>query len=610
MSFNLRQFQWKSLLCSRWSHSAAASSATVQRTASLPNPPAKRYEAYSPYLNLGTSTPVETRSVLGLQGLMPAKVESLDLQKRRAMLQLRAKSTDMEKYLFMAHLRNTNVSLFYKLIFEELEELAPIIYTPTVGKACQEYSHIYPFLAPPGVPDGLYITKDSLPNLPQILRNYSEALSDKAAFQPEIAVISDGSRILGLGDLGMNGMGIPIGKLQLYVAGAGIDPRKTLPILLDLGTNNDALMKDDLYLGVKQKRPSDDVFYAAVDRTLDALYETYPNLLVQFEDWSTEHAFQLLSKYKETRFCFNDDIQGTGAVILAGLINAFRQVEKDTPVSQHRILFFGAGSAAIGVAKHICDYFILEHGMSEEQAKSMFWTVDSKGLVSDGRGDKLPEHKKYFSRKDNTGSGLKTLADIVQAIKPTTLIGLSSQPNKFDASVLQEMAKLNRRPIVFPLSNPKTQAECTFEAAMTHTDNRVIFASGTAFPPYKIPETGETKVPGQGNNVYVFPGIGLGGILSKSKHITNSMILAAAKGLANSLNDQERAQGDLYPSLKRIRDVSANVAAHVCKVAEQENQLQNKSLSGLSIEQLTNVMRKKMWEPETAQKLVENPSKL
>jgi malate dehydrogenase (oxaloacetate-decarboxylating)(NADP+) len=260
---------------------------------------------------------------------------------------------------------------------------------------------------------------------------------------------------------------------------------------------------------------------------LDALYETYPNLLIQFEDWSTEHAFQLLSKYKDTRFCFNDDIQGTGAVILAGLINAFRQVEKDTPVSQHRILFFGAGSAAIGVAKHICDYFILEHGMSEEQAKSMFWTVDSKGLVSDGRGDKLPEHKKYFSRKDNPGSGLKTLADIVQAIKPTTydkkfifmiitvllapviltallpltsLIGLSSQPNKFDESVLQEMAKLNRRPIVFPLSNPKTQAECTFEAAMTHTDNQVIFASGTAFPPYKIPETGETKVPGQGNN--------------------------------------------------------------------------------------------------------------
>ncbi|KAI8581865.1 hypothetical protein K450DRAFT_171585 [Umbelopsis ramanniana AG] len=558
---------------------------------------------------IGTSTPVAARSVLGLDGLMPNKVESLDVQKKRALVQLRSKSTDMEKYMFLAHLRNTNVSLFYKIVCDELSEMAPIIYTPTVGKACLEYSHIYPFLAPPGVPDGLYITKDSLPNLPQILRDYSAALSDQAAFQPEITVISDGSRILGLGDLGMNGMGIPIGKLQLYVAGAGIDPRKTLPILLDLGTNNDSLLNDEFYLGVKQTRPNDDEFYSAVDQTINALYETFPNILVQFEDWSTSHAFTLLQKYQNERFCFNDDIQGTGAVVLAGLINAFRQVAKDTPIENHRILFSGAGSAAFGVAKHICDYLIIEHGIPEEKAKAMFWTVDSKGLVYDGRGDKLPEHKRYFSRKDSVGSGTKSLSEIVKAIKPTTLIGLSSQPDSFDANVLQEMSKINHRPIIFPLSNPRTQAECSFEAAMTHTNNQVLFASGTAFPPYKIPETGEIKKPGQGNNVYVFPGIGLGSIVSKSKHITTSMVLAAAKGLANSLTPEEAARGDLYPSLNRIRDVSATVAAHVCKVAEQSNQLQNESLAGLSIDQLTKTMREKMWDPETAFHTVENIEK-
>ncbi|KAH8556457.1 malic enzyme [Umbelopsis sp. PMI_123] len=532
---------------------------------------------------------------------MPSKVESLDMQKKRALVQLRAKSSDMEKYMFLAHLRNTNVSLFYKIVCDELSEIAPIIYTPTVGKACMEYSHIYPFLAPPGVPDGLYITKDSLPNLPQYLRDYGAALSDKAAFQPEITVISDGSRILGLGDLGMNGMGIPIGKLQLYVAGAGIDPRKTLPILLDLGTNNDTLLNDEFYLGVKQKRPNDDEFYSAVDQTINALYETFPNILVQFEDWSTSHAFTLLNKYQNEKLCFNDDIQGTGAVVLAGLINAFRQVVKDTPIENQRILFSGAGSAAFGVAKHICEYLIREHGIPEEKAKAMFWTVDSKGLVYDSRGDNLPEHKQYFSRKDSVGGGTKSLLEIVKAIKPTT-----SQADSFNASVLQEMANINRRPIVFPLSNPRSRAECTFEAAMKHTNNQVLFASGTAFPAYKIPETGEVKIPAQGNNVYVFPGIGLGSIVSKSKHISTGMIIAAAKGLANSLNDKERARGDLYPSLDRIRDVSATVAAHVCMFAEQNNLLQNPSLAGLSVDQLTKAMREKMWDPETVFKTIDS----
>ncbi|KAI8377631.1 uncharacterized protein BYT42DRAFT_614297 [Radiomyces spectabilis] len=557
------------------------------------------------YDNQGTATNVEKRRALGLIGLLPTAVENLDIQKQRALHQLRSKSSMLEKYIFMAQLRNNHVQLFYKIVIDELEELAPIIYTPTVGTACLEYSHIYPFLAPPGVPDGLYLTDTDETTLCQAIRNYQPF----ADYSPEIAVISDGSRILGLGDLGVNGMGIPIGKLQLYVAGAGIDPRRTLPILLDLGTSNEKLRHHEFYLGLRQPRPCDDKFYPIVDKTLKALHQVYPDLLIQFEDWSSEHAFGLLEKYQYQMLCFNDDIQGTGAVILSGVMNAIKKVQAESSVAphDHRIVFYGAGSAGIGVARQIQEYFQVEHEIPEMEAKRMFWIVDTKGLITTDRGDKLAQHKVYFARDDNDGQQYKSLVDIINYVKPTALIGLSSVPGAFTPEVLTRMAELNRQPIVFPLSNPATQAECTFDQAMESTEYRVIFASGTAFPAYTIPSTGEVRIPGQGNNMYIFPGVGLGATLARPSYISDRMMFVAAKALADSLTPEELAQGWLYPSLQRIRTVSAEVAAAVCEEACREKVAKNKQLAACSSrDEILQYIIARMWSPTIEQKNTED----
>ncbi|KAI8339092.1 hypothetical protein BC941DRAFT_394514 [Chlamydoabsidia padenii] len=551
----------------------------------------------SSYENQGTVLTSDQKARWGINGLSPSRVETLDIQKRRAMRQLRSKSTPLEKYIFMAQMRTTHTHLFYKIVIEELEELAPVIYTPTVGTACLEYSNIYPFLAAPGVSDGLYLTHQE--DVVSMIKQYQPFPNEQ--FQPEIAVISDGSRILGLGDLGVNGIGIPIGKLQLYVAGAGIDPRKTLPIILDLGTNNQAFLKDDFYLGLRQQRPDDPQFYAAVEHVIQSIHQVYPDILIQFEDWSSEHAFGLLEKYQKKMLCFNDDIQGTGAVILSGVINAIRKVQKESGVlpPDHRVVFYGAGSAAIGVARQIQDYFQIEHGLSEDQAKKVFWIVDSKGLVTLDRGDKLAQHKVYYARKDNEGKQYKDLMEIIDYVRPTCLIGLSSIPGAFTPAILTRLGKLNEQPIVFPLSNPATQAECTFAQAMEATSNRVIFASGTAFPAYTV--DGKTYIPGQGNNMYIFPGLGLGAVLAKPSYISDRMIYAAAKALADSLLSEEVAQGWLYPSLHRIRQVSAIVAAAVCREALNEELARSPHLLALTSEpdaKILDLVVQQMWCPD------------
>ncbi|KAF9108612.1 hypothetical protein BGX27_008281 [Mortierella sp. AM989] len=531
------------------------------------NPQSIQQISKSPYLNQSTATSAELRNALHIQGLTPARIESFDIQKKRALAQLRSKSSDIEKYMFLAWLRNTNVRLFYGLVSDQLEETLPLIYTPTVGAACQNYSSIYPFLAPPGQPDGLFLSINDLPNLKQIIQNYNPYPQDPS-LTPQITVITDGSRILGLGDQGVGGMGIPVGKLQLYVAGAGVDPRRTIPITLDLGTNNQTKLDDEFYLGLRQKRVGDDKFFPFVDAVIEALTSLYPKILIQFEDFSSEHAFQLLDKYQPNKFCFNDDIQGTGAVILAGFMNAIGLA--GIPAKDHKILFFGAGSAAVGVAKQLSAYFENEHGMSEDQAREMVWLVDSKGLVTLDRGDKLAEHKLYFARKDNSGKQFPNIASVIDHVKPTALFGLSSQAGAFSEEVLKSMASLNDRPIVFPLSNPAYQAECSFEQAMVHTKGKVIFASGTAFPKYTDPNTGLISSPGQGNNMYIFPGLGLGGILAQPANISDRLIYSAARACAQALTDEERSQGLLYPVLPRIRQVSAEVAAAVITEAVAE----------------------------------------
>lgn len=427
----------------------------------------------------------------------------------------------------------------------------------------------------------------------EIIADYKQ----RSGETPDITVMTDGSRILGLGDLGLNGMPISMGKLQLYVAGAGVDPRKTLPIVLDFGTNNEKNLADEHYLGVREKRPDDKVFYNAVDQVLKSLIRAFPDLLVQFEDFSSEHAFGLLEEYQSKMLCFNDDIQGTGAVILSGLINAFRKVETESniPLSDHRIVFYGAGSAAIGVARQIQEYLELEHGLTEEQARQVFYICDSKGLVTADRGDCLAEHKVYYARHDNQGTQYQSLDDIINYVKPTTLIGLSSSTGAFSKSVLERMSQINDQPIVFPLSNPSTKAECTFEDAMKATNNKVVFASGTAFPAYIVPETKEVRMPGQGNNMYMFPGLGLGSIIAKPESITNRIILRAAMALADSLTEQERANGWLYPELSRIRDVSATVASAVVDQAVRDKISTVEELKSIKPSEYQNYVKDRMW---------------
>ncbi|KAJ2842672.1 hypothetical protein GGI22_007470, partial [Coemansia erecta] len=420
----------------------------------------------------GTAMPAEMRQALNLKGLVPASIEDFPKQELRAYEQLMSKSTNLEKYEFLAILRSTHVNLFFRLVIRHFKEIAPIIYTPTVGEACLNYSHIYPFLYPFRTSIGLFITLDDVNDIDTVIANYCSSSIDMV--HPEIAVITDGSRILGLGDLGVNGMGIPIGKLQLYVAAAGLNPRRTLPIVLDFGTNSKRYLNDPLYLGTRKERPDDKTFYEATETVLTALHRAFPELLVQFEDFSTDHAFGLLDQWRNKILCFNDDIQGTGCVILGGFISAVEQA--GIPAQDHRILFVGAGSAGVGVAKQLVEYFTVEHKIPEDKAKAMFWFVDSRGLITTNRGDKLAKHKVYFARNDNGDTQCESLADALEYVKPTALIGLSTIHKAFDEKILTRMSEINaeNRPIIFPLSNPETKAECSFEDAMRCTANRVL----------------------------------------------------------------------------------------------------------------------------------------
>ncbi|KAJ2784477.1 hypothetical protein H4R18_001099 [Coemansia javaensis] len=522
----------------------------------------------APLLSAGTALPRDVRAALRLKGLAPAAVEDFAAQEARAYEQLQSKGSDLEKYIFLSWLRNTNSGLFYRIVLGHLKEVAPIIYTPTVGQACQEFSHIYPFLAPPSAVDGLYIPLTEVDSIDEIIQNYLAAVP--AGCTPETAVITDGSRILGLGDLGMNGMGIPVGKLQLYVAAGGLDPARCLPIVLDFGTDTQKYLDDPLYLGLRQKRPADDEFYAAAEKVLGGLTRAFPDLFIQFEDFSTDHAFGLLERWGDRILCFNDDIQGTGSVILAGFISAIKQA--GIPARDQRILFVGAGSAGVGVAKQLVDYLVIEHGIPEDEARAMFWFVDSRGMITANRGDRLAEHKVYFARHDNGDTQCATLEDTVEYVRPTALIGMSTIYKAFSEPILARMDEMNptARPIIFPLSNPETKAECTFEEAMRCTGNRVLFASGTAFPEYTVPETGEVRVPGQGNNMYVFPPIGLGARLARPTRITDTLIFAVSKALSNTLTADETARGELYPRIERIRETSAQVAAAFIHQAVRE----------------------------------------
>lgn len=531
--------------------------------------------------NYDTANPPYIRKYLRTYGLTPPRAESYEVQKTRCLAQLALKQTAIDKFLYLSTLRKNNVHLFYRLVTDHLRELTPLIYTPVVGEACQRWSEIYQ------QPEGMYLSWEDRGNLAAVIANWPQP-------NVEITCITDGSRILGLGDLGINGMGIPIGKLALYTACAGIRPEATLPLTLDLGTSNKTLREDPLYMGSRRDKITPEEEREFMDELMSALTERWPGIVIQFEDF--KNPFPALERYRDIYTCFNDDIQGTGAVILGGVINAVKR--SGLPCKDHRAVFFGAGSAGVGVAKQIVAFFMRE-GMTEDEARSCFYLVDTKGLVTNDRGDKLAEHKVYFAREDNEGQQYKTLEEVVDYVKPTILMGLSTIGGVFTPEILRKMADWNTAPIIFPLSNPSSKSECDFETAITHTDGRALFASGSPFQPFSFTNSaGETRTyyPGQGNNMYVFPGIGLGTILSKAVKITDSMIYASGAALSQALTAEEIERGLLYPDLTRIRQVSVVVTRKVIRAAQEDKVDRETALRSMNDDALDAWIKARMYD--------------
>ena len=500
---------------------------------------------HDPVRNKGTAFTKAEREALGLRGLLPPYVQTQDEQVMRVMENLRLKTTDLERYIFLVSLQDRNETLFYRVVMDNLKEMMPIIYTPTVGLACQRFGHIF------RRPRGLYLSAEDRGQIGAILRNWPHD-------DVRIIVITDGERILGLGDLGADGMGIPIGKLALYTACAGIPPTACLPITLDVGTENEELLRDPLYIGLRQRRLRGAAYDELVDEFMAAAQATCPRAGIQLADFATNNAFRLLNKYRDCACLFDDDIQGTGSVALAGIYSALRISGRK--LTDQRFLFLGAGEAGVGIADVIVTA-LMDEGMTEAAARQCCWFVDSKGLVVADRAD-LAAHKRPYAHAHPFNSDFLTA---IETLRPTVIIGVSGTPKTFTRPVIEAMSAINERPIIFALSNPTSKSECTAEQAYTWSNGRAIFASGSPFDPVDL--NGQTFVPGQGNNAYIFPGVGLGAIAAGARCVTNEMFFVAAKVLAQQVTDADLALGRIYPSLSRIREVSAQIATAVAEVA-------------------------------------------
>jgi len=499
---------------------------------------------HDPLLNKGTAFTERERDALGVRGLLPPHVFSQDEQAERALRHVRQQPTDLEKYIELNGLHERNASLFYRLVCDHIDEMQPLIYTPTVGLACQTYGLIFQR------PRGLFIGANDRGRVKQVLRNWP--------YPAAIIVVTDGERILGLGDLGANGMGIPVGKLSLYTACAGIHPRLCLPVMLDVGTDNEALLENPFYVGLRQRRLRGAGYDELVEEFVTGAQEVFPGVLIQFEDFANRNAFRLLKQYRDRACAFNDDIQGTAAVVLAGIFSALRAT--GAGLADQRMLFLGAGEAATGIA-NLMVAAMVEQGLSIEQAREHCWLFDSHGLVVASRGD-LAEHKLAYAHRH---APIGEFAAAVSSLKPTAIIGVAAVGGTFTREVLEEMARINRQPIVLALSNPTSKAECTAEEAYRHTDGRALFACGSPFDPVTV--DGRTRVPRQGNNSYIFPGVGLGVVVSRSRRVTDEMFMIAAHALADQVSESDLAQGSLYPALPRIREVSAIIATAVAAAA-------------------------------------------
>jgi len=499
---------------------------------------------HDPVTNKGTSFTDAERDALGLRGLLPPRVHTQEEQVGRVLNNLRRLTTDLDKYIFLTALHDRNEALFFRLVMDNAEEIMPLIYTPTVGQGCQLYGRIY------RRPRGLFVTAKDAGRVKQVLKNWP--------YPAGLIVVTDGERILGLGDLGAQGMGIPVGKLSLYVACAGMHPKLCLPVTLDVGTENEELRNDPLYIGLPQRRLRGEAYDALVEEFVAAANEVFPGVLVQFEDFANANAFRLLHKYQDRICTFNDDIQGTASVALAGLNSALR-ITGGT-LAEQRVLFLGAGEAACGIADLITSALVLQ-GVPEAKARLCCWLVDSKGLVVASR-DGLTEHKRKYAHAHDP---VADFPSAVNALKPTAIIGVAAVGRTFTQPIIEAMAEFNARPIIFALSNPTSKAECTAEEAYKWSGGRAVFACGSPFAPVNL--GGRTFVPRQGNNSYIFPGVGLGVVACKARRVTDEMFLAAASTLAAMVKPQDLEQGSIYPPLSQMREVSAAIGAAVVDVA-------------------------------------------
>jgi malate dehydrogenase (oxaloacetate-decarboxylating)(NADP+) len=502
-----------------------------------------------PRLNKSTAFTETEREALGLLGLLPEGIDTEETQIQRVHAQLSQKPNDLEKYIYLSQLQDADETLFYRVLMSEPAQFLPLVYTPTVGEACLRFGHII------RRPKGLYVSIKRKGRVREILRNWPNR-------DVRFIVVTSGERILGLGDLGANGMGIPIGKLALYTACAGVPPQFALPVMMDCGTNNESLLRDPLYLGLRQTRPAKAELDEFVDEFVAAVQEEFPNCCIQFEDWAGVDAVRLLARYRDKVCCFNDDMQGTAAVALAGLLGAMRIV--GGKLSQQKFLFLGAGSAGVGIADLLTQVMASE-GLSLEEARARISMFDVNGLLESSRKDLLDFQKPYAHQHAPT----KDFVEAIESIKPIAIIGVSTVPKAFNQRVIEAMARVNQRPIIFPYSNPTSHLECTAEEAYRWSQGRAIFASGSPFPPVRFGD--RTFVPGQGNNVYIFPAMGLAVYATRAKRVTDDMFIAAARAVAEQVTQAELDVGLIYPPQSMILDTELHAAGRVAEVIFARN---------------------------------------
>ena len=533
-----------------------------------------------PLLNKSSAFPESERREFGLMGLLPPHISTIDEQLERVYENYRRKDNDIERYIFLTALQDRNETLFYRLLQDHVTEMMPIIYTPTVGEGCRQYSHVF------RRPRGLYI---SYPYQNEIL----SLLNNAPANDIEVIVVTDGERILGLGDLGVGGMGIPVGKLSLYTLCAGIHPAKTLPILLDVGTDNQELLRDPLYLGWRHERVRGKDYEDFIAAFVVAIQAKFPNVLLQWEDFSKHNAPRILERYRDRLCTFNDDIQGTGAVTVAGLLAATKLTS--TTLSEQRIVILGAGSAAIGICDQIVAAMVIE-GTKDVEARARLWLVDSQGLVHTGR-TKLESFKQKYAQAiagdvdwKLDGSSSPNFSEVIKKVRPTILIGTSAQPGAFSEEIVREMAKHVERPVIFPLSNPTSKSEATPFDIFTWTDGRAVVATGSPFPPIITTDRGLIRI-GQCNNSFIFPGVGLGVIASGARRVTDAMFVAAARVLSELAPALQDPTAPLYPPLEQVRDVSFKVALAVAQEAHHAG------LARVDLNKLEETISSKMWTP-------------